>query len=146
LHGASVIRRPGDGSCLFHSLCYGLKALGIHEEARQLRKELADFIRQNPKQEIDDTTLEEWVSLGSEEWGVECTVEAYTQRMAAGRAWGGGIEIAVCALAKKANIHVYKMTGGEIRRISCFETPVTTRRVVHILYQGGNHYDALQVR
>jgi len=141
LRGASVIRQPGDGSCLFHSLCYGLKALGTHENASQLRNDLAHFIRRNPKQEIAGDTLEEWVS-----WDSNSTVNAYTQRMAAGRAWGGGIEIAACALAKKANIHVYEKKGGEIRRISCFETPVTTRRVVHILYQGGTHYDALSVR
>lgn len=141
LRGAQVIRMPGDGSCLFHSLGYGLKVLGERDvSAGSLRSDLARFIQRNSKLEIAGDTLEEWVS-----WDSNASVNQYVQRMAAGRAWGGGIEIAACAAARRANIHVYERKGGEIRRISCFEPPAPTKRLVHILYQGGTHYDALQI-
>jgi hypothetical protein len=138
LRDARVVRQPGDGSCLFHSLTYGLKAHGDNLSATALRHELANFIKKHPKLEIAGDTLEEWVN-----WDSNTSVNAYAQRMAAGRAWGGGIEIAACSLLRKANIHVYERKGNEIRRISCFDYPEKTRRLVHILYQGGMHYDAL---
>eukprot|EP00928_Gymnodinium_smaydae_P042976 TRINITY_DN28899_c0_g1_i1.p1 TRINITY_DN28899_c0_g1~~TRINITY_DN28899_c0_g1_i1.p1 ORF type:complete len:444 (-),score=72.21 TRINITY_DN28899_c0_g1_i1:176-1507(-) len=140
LRGARVVRQPGDGSCLFHSLCFGLKAVGEHRNASQLRQELALFIKKNPKTQIAGDTLEEWVN-----WDANTSVPAYASRMAAGRAWGGGIEIAACALLKQTNIHVYERKSGEFKRISCFDCPRPTERVVHILYQGGVHYDALSV-
>jgi hypothetical protein len=138
LRGAHVVRQPGDGSCLFHSMCYGLNAMGMRESATVLRRELAHFIQRNPKVEIAGDTLEEWVN-----WDSNTSVSTYASRMAAGRAWGGGIEIAACALLRKTNIHVYERQKGEIRRISCFDCPQPTKRLVHILYQGGTHYDAL---
>lgn len=140
LRNARVVPQPGDGSCLFHSLSFGLRALGDKESAYSLRSKLADYIRRNPKLEIAGDTLEEWVS-----WDSNSSVHAYSARMAQGRAWGGGIEIAACALLKRSNIHVYERKGGELRRISCFDCPEKTRGLVHILYQGGMHYDALQV-
>lgn len=138
LRGARVVRQPGDGSCLFHSLVYGMSAMGARDNAHQLRRELANFIQRNPKLEIAGDTLEEWVS-----WDSNTSVASYAQRMASGRAWGGGIEIAACAMLKKTNIHVYERKAGEIRRISCFDSSQPTKKVVHVLYQGGTHYDAL---
>jgi len=143
LRGAQVVRQPGDGSCLFHSLAFGLQKYGDrYVSAWSLRKELASFIQRNPKLEIAGDTLQEWVS-----WDANTTVPAYAAKMAHGRAWGGGIEIAAASLCKQANIHVYEQKGGEIRRISCFDYPGRkTNRFIHILYQGGMHYDALRVR
>eukprot|EP00928_Gymnodinium_smaydae_P024667 TRINITY_DN19895_c0_g1_i1.p1 TRINITY_DN19895_c0_g1~~TRINITY_DN19895_c0_g1_i1.p1 ORF type:complete len:539 (+),score=51.43 TRINITY_DN19895_c0_g1_i1:94-1710(+) len=138
LRGARVVRQPGDGSCLFHSLCHGLNKIGERSHATQLRHDIARFIQRYPKLEIAGDTLEEWVN-----WDANTSVTNYAQRMAAGRAWGGGIEIAACALLKKTNIHVYENRNGEFKRISCFNSPHPTNRLVHILYQGGVHYDAL---
>ena len=46
---ARIIRQPGDGSCLFHSLCFGLKD---GTTAAALRTKIAKFIRDNPDYEI----------------------------------------------------------------------------------------------
>ena len=44
---------------------------------------------------------------------------------------------------KTERVHVYeKMRSGGFRRISCFNHP-EAKRTVHVLYQGGVHYDAL---
>jgi len=138
LRGARVVRQPGDGSCLFHSLCYGLSVFGERARAETLRRDLACFIQNNPKLEIAGDTIEEWVN-----WDANTNVRSYASRMMAGRAWGGGIELAACAQLKKTNIHVYERKAGEIRRISCFDSPRPTKNIVHVLYQGGTHYDAL---
>lgn len=108
--GSFVLRRgqtvpqPGDGSCLFHSLCYGLNRMGGagRHSAGQLRRELMQFIEANPHLEVAGDTLEEWVR-----WDSNSSVPSYTRRMACG-GWGGGIEMAACALLKKVNVHVYE--------------------------------------
>lgn len=133
LKTAKILRQPGDGSCLFHSLCYGLK----DTHPTRLRQQLADFIARNPRVEISGDTLEEWVR-----WDANTSCQAYAKRMAVG-GWGGGVEMAVCAFIKMVNVHVYeRLRNGTFKRISCFDHP-KPRQTVHVLYQGGVHYDAL---
>eukprot|EP00755_Sulcionema_specki_P030570 Sspe_Gene.94675::Locus_67023_Transcript_1_1_Confidence_1.000_Length_729::g.94675::m.94675 len=45
---ARVVRQPGDGSCLFHALSYGMNGPG----ATTLRRELADWVCSHPDTEI----------------------------------------------------------------------------------------------
>ncbi|CAE7780972.1 unnamed protein product [Symbiodinium sp. CCMP2592] len=139
LRNARVVRQPGDGSCLYHSLSYGLG----DTDARSLRRELAQFLRDRPSLEIAGDTLEEWVR-----WDSNSSVETYTSRQSMS-GWGGGIEMACCSQLKNVNIHVYESVsrnGCDFKRISCFDAPKQDRfvRTVHVLYQGGLHYDALQ--
>lgn len=141
LRNARHVRQPGDGSCLYHSLNFGLRKKG---SAEALRRELADYIFENPKVEISGDTLEEWVR-----WDTNSSVGAYCRRMAQRGQWGGGIEMAACSLLKHVNVHVYenlcrssRSCSSEFKRISCFDSPNATR-TVHVLYQGGVHYDAL---
>jgi hypothetical protein len=52
-------------------------------------------------------------------------------------------------LLKCINVHVYEADrwsdGAEVfLRISCFNAPAATR-TIHVLFQGGVHYAALQV-
>ena len=51
---ARVIPQPPDGSCLFHSLSYGLRD---GRGATSLRREIMAFIRNNPDLKISDTPL-----------------------------------------------------------------------------------------
>eukprot|EP00929_Paragymnodinium_shiwhaense_P112102 TRINITY_DN8035_c0_g1_i1.p1 TRINITY_DN8035_c0_g1~~TRINITY_DN8035_c0_g1_i1.p1 ORF type:complete len:423 (+),score=30.40 TRINITY_DN8035_c0_g1_i1:159-1427(+) len=137
IRSARVIRQPGDGSCLFHSLCHGLAS---GSSATSLRREIANFLKENPSLEIAGDTIEEWVR-----WDANSSVADYARRMATS-GWGGGIEMAACSLLKHVNVHVYESAsrgcGGEFKRISCFDCP-NANRTIHVLYQGGVHYDAL---
>lgn len=140
LKGGRTVPQPGDGSCLFHSLCFGLNGgqRGGRDNASKLRREIAQFVQQNPRLKISGDTLEEWVR-----WDANTSVSNYARRMAVG-GWGGGIEMAACSLLKKVNVHVYeRRRGGAYERISCFDSPEASKRTVHVLYQGGVHYDAL---
>ena len=53
---ANIIRQPGDGSCLFHSMSYGLGG-----DATKLRSEICSFISANPDFKICETPLSDWI-------------------------------------------------------------------------------------
>lgn len=85
LYSARVVRQPGDGSCLFHSMSYGLPS---KSNAAKLRAEICQFIQNNPNLQISDTPLQDWVK-----WDANSTVGEYARKMSRG-SWGGGIEMA----------------------------------------------------
>jgi len=129
-----VVPQPGDGSCLFHSLSYGL---ADRSSASSLRKEICGFIAKNPDIEIGDTSITEWVQYDS-----GGSVQSYAQKMSSGT-WGGGIEMAAFTKMKHVNVHVYEKCREGYRRISAFD--VGAPRTVSVLYQGRMHYDAIVV-
>jgi len=134
LRRARVVRQPGDGSCLFHSMAYGLDGNGS-----SLRSQICTFIRQHPSFKINATPLSDWVKWDS---GSSCA--EYARRMSRG-SWGGGIEMAVCSHLYDVNIHVYERSSLGYKRISAFDNPTSaaSKNIVRVLYQGGVHYDAL---
>jgi len=138
-HGsARVVRQPGDGSCLFHSIAYGLRD---GTSASTLRRQVADFIAEHPTLEIADSPLKEWIM-----WDSGASVSAYCRRMGQGGVWGGGIEMAAVSHMKNVNVYVYQQGAGGYKRISCFVGPSgTSGRPVRVLYAGGTHYDAIEL-
>ena len=138
LRSARVVRQPGDGSCLFHALAYGLRD---GSTAHALRRQVASFIESNPTLTISDSPLKDWVF-----WDSGSSVASYCRRMAQGGVWGGGIEMAAVSHLKRVNVFVYQ---GDVsrgfKRISSFEVPHATK-AVRILYASGVHYDALEAR
>uniref|UniRef100_A0A7S0QWX0 Ubiquitin thioesterase OTU n=1 Tax=Cryptomonas curvata TaxID=233186 RepID=A0A7S0QWX0_9CRYP len=133
LRSARVVRQPGDGSCLFHSLAHGLGGTS----ASVLRRDIAGFIQRHPDLEIAETPMRDWVK-----WDSGSSVAAYAARMAVS-GWGGGIEMAACSHLKKVNVHVYEKERFGYKRISCFDVD-SARATVHVLYCGGVHFDALE--
>ncbi len=140
LRQARVVRQPGDGSCLFHSLAFGL---ADGSTAASLRRQIADFIEANQELTIADSPLKDWVS-----WDADLTVPQYCRRMRGGGEWGGGIEMAAAAHLRGVSVLVYEPERGghEFRRIGTFEPPAAPSppKKVRIVYQGGVHYDALE--
>eukprot|EP00397_Hematodinium_sp_SG-2012_P030702 GEMP01032538.1.p1 GENE.GEMP01032538.1~~GEMP01032538.1.p1 ORF type:complete len:423 (+),score=78.74 GEMP01032538.1:145-1413(+) len=134
---AKVIRQPGDGSCLFHSLAYGLDGVAGH--GAPLRKEIARFIETNPNLDVAGTPLKDWVAY--DDGG---TVEQYAAHMA-GEGWGGGIEMTVLSHLKRVNIQVFEKHRDGYKRISVFDCPGAARKTISVLYQGRMHYDALEI-
>ena len=134
---ARVIRQPGDGSCLFHSLAYGLQG----SSAGTLRRELATWVRNNPHILIADTPLKDWLW-----WDSRLSPANYASRIGI-TGWGGGIEMAACSRLKGVDVHVWEQnrTGPGFRRISCFDASpnAPSLRTINVIYQGGVHYDTL---
>ena len=60
IYGGKVVRQPGDGSCLFHSISYGLRD---GSDANSLRAEICQFIQRNPEYKISETPLSDWVKV-----------------------------------------------------------------------------------
>ena len=149
LRSGEVFRQPGDGSCLFHSLAYGLRLQNRDVDARQIRRVLMDWLPRNPYAFIGDSSVGDWVK-----WDSNCSVEDYTARMRGADRWGGGFEIAVFARLYGVAVHVYEHNpdGGSdlpYKRVACFEpgngapSPRGRPAPVNVLYCGGVHYDAL---
>jgi hypothetical protein len=135
LRQAREVRQPGDGSCLFHSMAYGLRSCN----ASSLRAEICNFIAKNGSFKICDTPLSSWVK-----WDSGASPSEYARKMSRG-SWGGGIEMAVCSEMKGCNVHVYERSGSGYKRISAFDyhTNPEIKPIVRVVYQGGVHYDAL---
>lgn len=123
----------GDGSCLFHSMSYGL---GGGYSAGRLRAEICNFINANPNLMISETPLKDWVR-----WDSGSSVSDYCRRMSRG-GWGGGIEMAAVSQMKQVNVHVYERSGVGFKRISAFDYPTNpeSKPIVRVLYCGGVHY------
>eukprot|EP00403_Amphidinium_massartii_P041842 CAMPEP_0178445260 /NCGR_PEP_ID=MMETSP0689_2-20121128/40045_1 /TAXON_ID=160604 /ORGANISM="Amphidinium massartii, Strain CS-259" /LENGTH=387 /DNA_ID=CAMNT_0020069745 /DNA_START=13 /DNA_END=1176 /DNA_ORIENTATION=+ len=138
VRNADVIRQPGDGSCLFHSLSYGL-ADGT--SASTLREEICSFMAKNAGREISGTPLNQWV-----QWDSGGNISSYVARMRRRGEWGGGIEMAALSQMRRVNVHVYERSRqGGFMRISAFTFP-QARKTINVLYQGAMHYDALAIR
>lgn len=138
VRNARVIPQPGDGSCLYHSLSYGL---GQGANATKLRAEIADFIAANPKEIVADNPLKDWVL-----WDSGMDVASYSRTMRTGSRWGGAVEIAVCARIKGVAVHIYEKQSRGYARISTFgDDTMRNNKVVNIHYGGRVHYDAIQL-
>lgn len=140
-HQVRSVRMPGDGSCLFHSIAFGLNNLGYSEAGTSVRKRVANFIADRPDFEITGTPLRSWV-----EWDSQMTVSSYASRLQAGNCWGGAIEMAACSQIYAIDVAVYEEDcSGGFCRISDFITDKKPYGAVLVLYTGRCHYDALQV-
>eukprot|EP01064_Diplonema_japonicum_P036577 TRINITY_DN826_c0_g2_i5.p1 TRINITY_DN826_c0_g2~~TRINITY_DN826_c0_g2_i5.p1 ORF type:complete len:289 (+),score=17.20 TRINITY_DN826_c0_g2_i5:140-1006(+) len=143
----SVVRQPGDGSCLFHSLCDGMPAVGLNKQsAVSLRRTICTWIADHPSRPIAETPLASWIL-----WDSNQTASAYARNMTYS-GWGGGIEMAVFSIVFDTPVQVWERnkTGPGFRRISCFDPPsvrpdsnIPHKRCINVIYQGGVHYDAL---
>jgi len=139
-HQMRVARMPGDGTCLFHSIAYGLTALGYREAGHTVRRRVANFIADRPDFEITGTPLRSWI-----EWDSQMTVNSYAARLMAGNCWGGAIEMAACSQIFAIDVAVYEEDrNGGYCRISDFITDKKPYGAVMVLYSGRSHYDALR--
>lgn len=135
LQNARIVPQPGDGSCLFHSLCFGLQE---NITAQELRKEVSAYIAKHSGMRISGTSMKDWIKYDS-----GGSVSHYVNKMRGdSRSWGGGIEMAALTKMKNVNVHVYENAPQGFKRISAFETPGASK-TINVVYQGRMHYDAL---
>lgn len=136
LHGGRIVRQPGDGSCLFHALAYGL---GDCVQATSLRARVADFMSEHPDEVIAGNPLKDWVL-----WDSGLDTVTYAKSMRTGSRWGGAVEIAVCVQMHQIPVHVYEPISKGLLRISTFKPTVTKPGpVVNLCYGGRMHYDGI---
>lgn len=79
LRRGRIVGQPGDGSCLFHSLRFGLaKGGGGVPTTQGLRRELAQWVAQNAQRKIAETPLAMWVKWDSGQTAQSCADPAPT--------------------------------------------------------------------
>lgn len=142
LHSARVVHQPGDGSCLFHSLSFGLKCT----DAGSLRAEIADYIAQHPGEEVAGNPIRDWVL-----WDSGLDPKSYALSMRDGSRWGGAVELAVCAKIHEVCVDVFEKQPDGFTRISSFGDAALSKSKskserINLLYGGRVHYDALQTQ
>ena len=104
----------GDGSCLFHALSFGLRALvgaapptaRVPEvrNANRLRETRTDWLKKIPRRRVSDLPMCDWVGFDND----GRSVASYCAQMRGpGVARGGGIEMAVYACPFGVAVHVY---------------------------------------
>ena len=137
-----VVRMPPDGSCGFHSIAYGLND---GSTAESIREEVTTYIKNHPTDEINGTTLKDWICYDTDE---KTTPQMYAKRMANKTEYGGGIELAVVCIIKKVTIQVYgKDATGVVRKYTEFKHGGNdqTQQNIDILFDPKReHYDALE--
>lgn len=151
--------RPRDHSCLYHSLGYGLAMDG-----RALKTQIFDWLSQHADEPVDaggEETWAEWVRLlsmrdksgrstqaySSSANGL--SVRQYVASMRKHNAWGGEMEMAVCARCMHVEVWVFRhLEGDRYERTSVKgDSSATHISIVGKLDALGNiaHYDALEL-
>ena len=140
-----LIKQPGDGSCLYHSLSRGERELGQRGTPHaELRRELAMWVKSNGVLPFNGKTVSAWLES---ELGRPISVAAYAKQQAV-HGWGGPLEILAFVLLKKVNVWVWvPLAKGRYRRTSCFNVPHGQKEVgtINISHTAGVHYDWLQL-
>ena len=84
----ALIKQPGDGSCLYHSLICGECRLGRRScGVVNLREQLAAWVKRNGSTRFNGKSVEQWMQA---ELGSSMTVMDYAKRQSRG-GWGGCI-------------------------------------------------------
>ena len=93
-----VVKVPGNGSCLFHSVQV---AAGEKFQVQQLRQMVAEAVVRDAGVHFNGMPLGEWIHSET-----EMTPQAYAKAISA-NAWGGQIELHLLAQELKTPIQVY---------------------------------------
>ena len=132
IHNTKIIKQPGDGNCLFHSLAYGIGNISYN----QLKKKIINWIKNNKNNNISGIPLKNWIM-----WETNLNIENYCNRLENGM-WGGAIEILICSQIENINIYVFEKKNKFFNNISSFEVEHPHKKIA-LLYYGRVHYDYL---
>ena len=138
-----LIKQPGDGSCLYHSLICGECRLGRRScGVVNLREQLAAWVKRNGSTRFNGKSVEQWMQA---ELGSSMTVKDYAKRQSRG-GWGGCIEILAFVISNKTTVWVWIPIGhGRYRRTTCFQVPDGQSEGRIDLVHTGVHYDFVQL-
>lgn len=122
-----VVKVAGDGDCLFHALAY---LADNNEPGSALRTRVANYLEEHAMDQppaFQTFWFEEADSLRAGEWGGMTAVTAYSSM--------AHVRVTVHTKLPNNNVLVTDYTHEDVHGEA---------RKIHILYNGDNHYDALQ--
>jgi len=133
-------------SCLFQSVYVLLKneLKDQHQinDANDLRQAVVKYFRENLDQEINGTTISDWLKLI--EISDRIPPETYIDRMTLNSTWGGAPEIAVMANLLQVRIYVQRNNGTLAKFIP--ETDPNEGLVLHLNWTGAHYSPAKRLR
>ena len=134
VEGAIEVPQKGDGWCLYNSM-----ACALLETPEDLNGELMSFIENKSHTSFNGTALSEWLAGDS-----GLTSQAYARKHRRRGAWGGGIEMAVCAHVKKRKIRVWERCAGGHRLLASFGDG-DDNTAINLVYVSTMHFDYLNL-
>ena len=137
---------PGDNSCLFHTVLYGLKKLGrVVLPCELFRAAVTGWMMAHQTTRIGTAELGEWVRW---ETGGRVQFADYCHQMGKPRGqWGGAPEIASMATKEKVSICVWtpcKLRAGYFVRGAIFEGGDGSARI-DVCHVRMSHYEYLEI-
>ena len=132
-NGADEEHLEGDCWCLYKALAYALEM-----NPSDLNEEIMQFIENKSDTMINRTPLSEWVMGDS-----GLTPQEYACKHRDRQAWGGGIEMAVCAHIKKRKIRVSERCKEGYRELTIFGEGEDST-TIELVYISNKWYDCLK--
>lgn len=135
-----IVTQPGDGSCLFHSLSFGLRHLDVSDAplGPDLRQEIALYLESHADDTVAGSAFRDYIW-----WDHGVTVQEYAKLMAESNLWGGAIEMAAFVRMMDVNVRVYSQgRKGLFQQVVTFGDDPSLQSVT-VVYIGKCHYDAL---
>lgn len=137
-----VFTQPGDGSCLFHSLSFGLRHLDGSDAplGSDLRQEIAFYLELHADETVAGSAFRDYIW-----WDHGVTVQEYVKLMAETNLWGGAIEMAAFARMMDVSVRVYSQGKDDMfQQVATFGDDTSSQSVA-VVYIGRCHYDAFVV-
>ena len=132
--GAAEVAQDGDGWCLYNSM-----GCALLEEPAVVNEGIMLFIEDNSHIEFNGTALSVWLAGDS-----GLTPQAYARKHRRRGAWGGGIEMAVCAHVKQRKVRVWERCDGGHRLLASFGEG-DDNTAINLVYVFTMHFDFLSL-
>ena len=138
-----LIKQPADGSCLYHTLVFGLRHANLKPPpASHLRLNMATWAALHARLVVHGKTLHTWLRWeagGSESYQQYCDRQALC-------GWDGVIEIIVATRMFQVAVAVWvPLERCRFRRTALFEPDGAAKATIHVCRTGGVHYDYLEL-
>ena len=154
-----IVRNNADGNCFFESIEHILNfseyeiTYGI-TKAKQIREMVGEFYR-NFDRDIDypESTIEYRIKMGILFDNVDDEMQ-HDYNIWNDKVWASMTDVLICALIFKININLYvkntsftieedDVVETSIYELSKIKTQYNFKTTIHLLYSGGNHFEAL---
>ena len=139
---AQVVKQPGDGSCMYHSIAFGLNRVrspAVGYNGPMLRQVAAQYLEKHAGDILPGEHVEQQCPTRLR----DCAFPDVVERIAGirGSEYGEELEMCLLSLSCRVRIDVYVQTGGDFERIWIVGLSFPT--VISVVTTVGVHYDAL---
>ena len=154
-----IVRNNADGNCLFESIEHKLNfseyefKYGI-TKAKRIREMVGEFYKKFDKDmDYPESTIEYRIKMGILFDNVDDEM-LHDYNICNDKVWASMTDVLICSLIFEININLYvkndsfTFVGDDVVDITSYElskieTQYNFTTTIHLLYSGGNHFEAL---